>query len=84
MEALKLLNRASHFLKSKEINSHRIDSELLLSEVLDKSREDLIINIKKNVAKNEITKFNKLVGRRSLKEPIAYIFNTQTRNRING
>ena len=75
MEALKLLNRASHFLKSKEINSHRIDSELLLSSVLDKSREDLIINIEKNVAKSEITKFNKFVCRRSLKEPVAYILN---------
>ena len=75
MESLKLLNQASHFLKNKEINSHRIDSELLLSRVLGKSREDLIVNIKKNVKKNKIIKYNKLIRRRSLKEPVAYILN---------
>ena len=73
MEILQLLNQASKYLKNKNILSHRIDSEILLSSVLDKSREELILNFEQNIENEKISKFKGLVYRRSLNEPIAYI-----------
>ena len=73
MQISQLLNQASKYLKNKNILSHRIDSEILLSKVLDKSREELIINFGQHIEKEEISKFKKLIYRRSLNEPVAYI-----------
>ena len=73
MEILQLLNQASKYLKDKNILSHRIDSEILLSKVLDKSREELILNLNKDIEKAKVSKFKGLIYRRSLNEPVAYI-----------
>ena len=73
MEILQLLNQASKYLKDKNILSHRIDSEILLSKVLDKSREELILNLDKDIEKAKVSKFKGLIYRRSLNEPVAYI-----------
>ena len=75
MEILELINKSSELLKKKNIQSHKLDSELLLSKVLKKTREELIINQNQKVNKDKIYNFNKLIKRRSLKEPIAYILN---------
>ena len=73
MEILELINNGSRQLKSKRIYSHKLDSEILLSKVLNKTREELLINLDQKIAPQEISDFNKLVDRRSSKEPIAYI-----------
>ena len=39
MEVLKLINNGSKKLRDKNINSYKIDSEILLSEVLNQTRE---------------------------------------------
>ena len=46
MEILELINLGSNILKAKKIASYKLDSEILLSNVLQKSREKLIINLK--------------------------------------
>ena len=74
MEILKLINFGSKNLKDYKIQSHMIDSELILSNILKKSREHLIINSNKKVSKKVINLFNKLIKRRSTREPMAYIF----------
>ena len=73
MNTLDLLNKGSKQLKYKGIKSSQIDSEILLSNILGKSRENILINLDKKICSNDIIKFNDFIERRSLKEPIAYI-----------
>ena len=73
MEVFKLINSGSDFLKEKKILSHKLDSEILLSEILNKPREELLRNLEKKIHIKNINLFNKLINRRSLCEPIAYI-----------
>ena len=52
-----------------------LDSELLLSSALGKSREQILSSYTLSVSKNAVLNFNKLIQRRVKNEPIAYIFN---------
>ncbi|MDC3104416.1 peptide chain release factor N(5)-glutamine methyltransferase [Candidatus Pelagibacter bacterium] len=73
MNILQLINLGSIKLKANNIISHRIDSEILLSDVLNKKREELLINLREIVSINNAKKFQKNISRRSFKEPVAYI-----------
>ena len=65
-----LKNGYQHLVSSSKTS--KLDAELLLSSVLKKNIEELIFNsIQAN--RNEIYKFNELIKRRKLGEPIAYI-----------
>ena len=75
MEVLELINQGSKQLRSKKIITYKLDSEILLSKVLNMTREQLLINLKQNTCSKEINYFQKLITRRSLNEPIAYILN---------
>ena len=75
MKAQELLNIGSSRLKSKDISSHRFDSELLLASVLKKKRENILMNLSQKIEKENIHQYYNLIKRRSTKEPIAYIFN---------
>ena len=74
MDCLSVLNYGSKVLKSNDINTHRLDAELLLAKVLNKTREELLINLNEYLDLNKLKKFKKLLKRRKRKEPIAYIF----------
>ena len=73
MEISKLINSGSNILKKNKIKSHKLDSEILLSEVLRRKREDIIINHDQKVESCNINRFQNLIERRSNKEPVAYI-----------
>ena len=73
MEIIDLINFGSSQLKKNNINSYMLDSEILLSKVLNKKREELLTNSNQIVEIQKIDYFQKLIDRRSLKEPIAYI-----------
>ena len=73
MKIIQLLEKGSSELKLQNIVSHKLDSEILLAKVLKNRREKIIVNSKKEVNLKEISEFTKLIRRRSLKEPIAYI-----------
>ena len=75
MNALELLNSGSHKLKKQKIKTHRLDSEILLSKVLNKSREQILISLNQNMKNTEVFAFDNLIKRRVEKEPIAYIIN---------
>ena len=75
MNALELLNSGSHKLKKQKIKTYRLDSEILLSKVLNKSREQILINLNQNMKNTEVFAFDNLINRRLEKEPIAYIIN---------
>ena len=44
MEIIDLINLGSNQLKKNDINSYKLDSEILLSKVLNKKREELLTN----------------------------------------
>ena len=73
MKVLDLIKSGSKLLKEKNITTHILDSELLLSKSLNKSREELLINLEKKISKRDLIIFNKYLIRRSKKEPIAYL-----------
>ena len=75
MNALELLNSGSSKLQKQKIKTHRIDSEILLSKVLNKSREQILIRLNQNMKNTEVSAFDNLIQRRLHKEPIAYIIN---------
>ena len=73
MNYLKTLKFGSKKLKLKNIDSHILDSELLLCFALKSSREKILINLNTNIKKKNFDKFKKLLSRREKKEPMAYI-----------
>ena len=73
MKTFEIINIGSNFLKEKNIPSHILDSEILLSKTLNKSREEILVNLKKNIKKKDLAIFKKFLKRRSKNEPIAYI-----------
>ena len=73
MKTFELLNFGSDKLKQLNILSHRLDAEILLSKVLNKDREDILINLQKELKMDSIFEFNNLIKRRLSREPIAYI-----------
>ena len=73
MEILDLINSGSIQLKKNGINTHRLDSEILLAKILKRQREELLINLDQRASLQTIKGFKKLIDRRSFKEPIAYI-----------
>ena len=68
-----LLSSGSKTLKRNKIQTHQIDSELILSNIIKQQREKLIINSDEKVSKKIVNHFNKLIVRRSTSEPLAYI-----------
>ena len=73
MNILELLNSGSKILKGNEIKTHQLDSELVLSSLLKKQRENLLINLNEEVPRNTIDEFKNLMIRRANREPLAYI-----------
>ena len=73
MNIQKLLNQGFSLLKDSPSATAMLDCEILLSKVLKKNREYLILNYKENLQKESIELFNNLVERRRKNEPIAYI-----------
>ena len=73
MKLIEALNNGYNILKSNDINSYKIDSELLLSESLKISKEELILNLERIINFYDYKIFLKKIKRRSLKEPLAYI-----------
>ena len=75
MNYLQAIKFGSYKLKLKNIESHILDSELLLSFVLKTSREKILTKLNSNIKKNSFKEFKKILSRREKKEPIAYITN---------
>ena len=68
-----ILNWAAEYLKSRNIPSDRLDSEVLLSFILKKDRTYLYTNSEKPILPEEHKKFKELIERRGRREPLSYI-----------
>ena len=73
MNVSELLNSGAKKLKQNKIETHLLDSELVLSSLLKKQRENLLIDLNKEVSKKTINDFERLITRRANREPLAYI-----------
>ena len=63
----------NRILKKNNIKSAQLDSEILMSKVLNKNRKYIILNLNKEIQKDNLVKFNELVLERSLGKPVAYL-----------
>ena len=73
MKAIEIIKIGSKLLKDSKISSPILDSELILSKTLNKSREEILINLEQQINNKNILVFNQYLKRRSKKEPLAYI-----------
>lgn len=62
--------------RSNNLNS-RLDSEILVSHLINIPRESIYSRLKENLPSNKAEELKKLVSRRVKKEPIAYILNNK-------
>ena len=72
MKISEIIDFGSRLLREGNINTNRIDSEVILSHILKINRERLLVHESK-ISLNDISKFNEMISRRLKNEPIAYI-----------
>ena len=62
--------------KTNNLNS-RLDSEILVSHLINIPRENIYSKLKEDLQLDKVEKLKQLVNRRAKKEPIAYILNNK-------
>ena len=67
------INNAILNLKDKNIKSANLDSEILMSNVIKKDRNYIIMNLNKILSNKDLENFNHLVKQREIGKPVAYI-----------
>ena len=67
------INKANLNLKKKNIKSANLDSEILMSNVIKKDRNYILMNLNKTLSKKNLENFNQLVKQREKGKPIAYL-----------
>ena len=73
MKIIDNLRDGYEILKENNISSFKIDCEILMSQTLSISREKVLLNLEKNIKKDEKERYFNLINRRKKNEPIAYI-----------
>ena len=68
------INKGSKILQNNNISSFRLDSEIILSKVLNKERSYIFLNSNKVLSNDDLNRFNDLIKERQTGKPIAYIF----------
>lgn len=68
-----LLNWTVNYFKSKNIESARLDAEVLLSHVLGQERIYLYVHFDEPMQQDELNKFREYVKKRAQHVPVAYI-----------
>ena len=67
------IKQANNILKKNYIKSSLLDSEILISKVINKNREYIILNLDKEIEEDDYLKFKSLVVERSKGKPMAYL-----------
>ena len=60
-------------LKNNKIKNSLLDSEILMSEAIDKDRKYIILNLHEEISKDHYIVYRKLINERSKGKPIAYL-----------
>ena len=64
---------ASQKLRKNNIFSYQLDSEILMSNVIKKKRDYVILNSNKDLSISQLVQFRKLIKERSKGKPIGYL-----------
>ena len=75
MNIKNILDQGAVTLKKKNIPNPYLDSEILLSMLINKDKKYIILNSKEILNNKQIDSFNNLIKRRKNGEPIAYLIN---------
>ena len=67
------LNQGTNILKINNIPNPYLDSEILLSESINKDKKHIILNLKEILNTKQLKTFNSFIERRKNGEPIAYL-----------
>jgi len=67
------LNQANQVLKRNNIFSYQLDSEILMSNVVNEERDYVILNLNKNLSDLQLINYRKLISERSRGKPIGYL-----------
>ena len=67
------LNEGSKILRGKFIISAQLDSEILMAKTINKNRKYILLNSNNILNENDLNIFFKLIEKRSLGNPIAYL-----------
>ena len=67
------INIGNEKLKKNNIFSYKLDTEILLSNVINKERDYVILNLNENLSVSEIIDFEKVINERSKGKPISYL-----------
>jgi release factor glutamine methyltransferase len=70
-----ILNKGTSILKASKIANPYLDSEILLSESINRDKKHIILNPKEILENKQLNNFNSLIERRRKGEPIAYLIN---------
>ena len=70
---LKILRWTADYFRGKQIESARLDAELLLSATLEMDRVTLYVNFERPLNADELSSYRQKVQRRASREPIQYI-----------
>ena len=73
MQVKDILQKTTQFFRNKGIETARLDSELLISAVLNWERMKLYLNYEYPLTEDEVSACREFVRRRSQGEPVAYI-----------
>jgi len=68
-----IIRSASQILKKNDIDSHELDAQIILSDIMGIKREKFITNKEIYITKNIIKKYYAAIKRRIKREPVAYI-----------
>ena len=74
----KAINNASMILRKNNIKTAQLDSEMLMSLIVKKSRKFVLLNLNSSIEDNKLNKFRKLIELRSTGKPIAYLTGSKT------
>ena len=72
-----LLGKAAPWLKTKGVESSKLDAELLLAHALGIKRLDIYLQFDRPVSEKEQDAFRELIRRRATGEPVAYLVGRQ-------
>ena len=63
------------FLKENFVKNSFLDSEILMTKAIQKDRKYILLNNKRDLDKKDLNIFHKLIKKRSIGKPIAYLIN---------
>ena len=73
MDIFFAIDGSTRLLRENNIKNPKLDSEILMSKVINKDRKYILLNQNEKINEENFTKFNNLIKQRKMGKPIAYL-----------